>query len=92
MSNEEGLVQNHHPPIGNSDHAELKCDVVCYAQSTEPHNGRFNINKGNYELLNELIEQTDWDVVVDSSCPNSPTSLLKRYWAYGDQVHPPRLP
>ena len=79
MTNEEGLVQNlaYHPPIGNSDHAVLKCDVICYAQSTEPHNGRLNLNKGNYGLLNELIEQTDWNIVADASCPHQSYESLK---------------
>ena len=63
LSNEEGLVQNlaYLPPIGSSDHIVLQFEIACYAKIEERDKMRFNLNKGNYQLLNELIRETDWD-------------------------------
>ena len=74
LSNEEGLVQNlvYHPPIGNSDHIVLQFELTCYAPLTEKSSVRRNLNKGNYQLLNALIRETDWDAAA-------PLSLQQRY-------------
>ena len=68
LSNEEGLVQNlvYLPPIGNCDHVVLQFDLTCYAQIVEYNGVRLNFNKGNYQLLNELIRQCIWDVTITS--------------------------
>ena len=43
----------------------LKFDLVCYTQLSDSHGVRLSFNKGKYQLLNELIEETDWDPVLD---------------------------
>lgn len=65
LTNEEGLIQNltYLPPIGNSDHLVLQFDLICYTQPAEPDRTRLNLNKGNYQRLNELIKRSAWDGV-----------------------------
>ena len=56
----------------------LKFDLVCYAQLSDSHGVRLSFNKGKYQLLNELIEETDWDPVL------VPTDLQLCYDTFKD--------
>lgn len=67
LSNEPGMVQNLAtlPPIGSSDHVVLQFQLTCYVSHSDTGGLRLNLNKGNYQLLNELIRETSWDTVVN---------------------------
>ena len=64
LSNEEGMVRDlqHLPGLGCSDHVVLRFNLVCYTVRSSPRQ-TLNYNRGNYNLLRNLLREVDWAVM-----------------------------
>ena len=62
FTNEEGMLSDlcYLPGIGKSDHLVLRFDMRCYTYRTSDNPERLNFNKANFALMNEMINNVDW--------------------------------
>ena len=52
-------------PLGKSDHAVIVCDVVCEWKENTVFTPKRIYHKGNYNLMNRLINEFNWEVAFE---------------------------
>ena len=62
FTNEEHMINKVEQlaPLGKSDHSILKFDIICQVDKKPPKIVK-QINRGNYEKMNELFKNIDWE-------------------------------
>ena len=55
------------PPIGASDHSCLLFDFVCYTCKKQQNEKRPNFYKGNYQVVREVLVNTNWNSVENEN-------------------------
>ena len=68
FSTEEAMVQDikHLAPLGHSDHSCLIFHVMVSTPVPITKAKRLNIRRGNYDELRNMLEQVNWDAVVNA--------------------------
>ena len=57
---------SYHPPLGESDHVVLKCNV-CFGQDKDVILPTHNIYKSNYEAIESDIAGHNWEELLNSN-------------------------
>jgi len=63
------------PPIGKSDHNTLKITLNSIVNPQNNITRSFNYNKANYKILEEIINQIDWECEIK-------TRSVEDYWKF----------
>jgi len=66
-SNEEQMIDSiqYMEPLGKSDHVMLSFTFNCYSTDDQEFSPRYVYHKGDYDKLNQLLVQSDWEVHAD---------------------------
>lgn len=72
FTNEENMVNRDSltigSPLGNSDHAVLQFDFMCYLNNEEVNGERYQYFKGDYMGLTQSLQDEDWvDLLEDKT-------------------------
>ena len=68
LISDDGLASNveHEDPLGKSDHEVLTFNLnITINKMKEDNKYSFNLNKGNYDKMREVLRDYDWDCIVD---------------------------
>jgi len=66
LTSSEDLVTNieYNAGLGLSDHLVLSCNLMVKQKRLKDEISRLNFNKGNYEVMNKLVSDTDWTSIL----------------------------
>ena len=62
-------------PLGKSDHGIVVCDFICKWKANTVFRPRRLYHKGDYEKMNELISEVNWEIEFEGKC-------IHRRWEY----------
>ena len=80
FTNEEDDVKNIEilSPLGKSDHGVVMCDVICEWKTNAFFIPKRLYHKGNYEQMNILINEVNWEDVFAGLNIHQRWELFKR--------------
>ena len=80
FTNEEDDVKNIEivNPLGKSDHGVIMCDIICEWKTNAFFIPMRLYHKGNYEQMNTLINEVDWEAVFTGLNIHQRWELFKR--------------
>ena len=64
-------------PLGKSDHGIVVCDFICKWKENTIYRPRRLYHKGNYEKMNKLISEIDWETEFEGKCIHSRWDYFK---------------
>ena len=69
LTDEERIIRNieHHSPLGKSDHAVLKFEILCYSKVKQYKKMKYFFDSANYEAMKREISTFNWDEVMEAS-------------------------
>ena len=65
FTNEQVMIDNisHLPPLGNSDHACIEFDLICYSEVNKPENIKYNTRAAN-KLMKQALSDVDRESIL----------------------------
>ena len=80
-------------PLGKSDHGVIVCDVVCEWKENEVFTPKRMYHKGNYNLMNRLIKEVNWNTEFEGLNIHQKWALFKsKLEKFADQCIPKSEP